>query len=36
MDDEVSILEEKIKDKKGVILKKTKISNKKTTRKKKS
>ena len=30
------VVEEKLKDKKGAILKKTKISNKKTTRKKKS
>jgi DNA topoisomerase-1 len=36
IDDAVSLLEEKLKDKKGSILKKTKISNKKTTRKKKS
>jgi len=36
IDDVVSLLEEKLKDKKGAILKKTKISNKKTTRKKKS
>ena len=34
--DAVSLLEEKLKDKKGSILKKTKMSNKKTTRKKKS
>ena len=34
IDDAVSLLEEKLKDKKGAILKKTKISNKKTTRKK--
>ena len=36
IDDAVSLLEEKLKDKKGSILKKTKISNKKTIRKKKS
>ena len=36
IDDAVSLLEEKLKDKKGAILKKTKISNKKSTRKKKS
>ena len=36
IDDAVCLLEEKLKDKKGAILKKTKISNKKTTRKKKS
>ena len=36
IDDSVSLLEEKLKDKKSSILKKTKISNKKTTRKKKS
>ncbi len=36
IDDAVSLLEEKLKDKKGAILKKTKISNKKTIRKKKS
>ncbi len=36
IDEAVSLLEEKLKDKKGAILKKTKISNKKTTRKKKS
>ena len=35
IDDAVSLLEEKLKDKKGSILK-TKISNKKTTRKNKS
>ena len=33
IDDAVSLLEEKLKDKKGSILKKTKISNKKTNRK---
>ena len=36
IDDAVLLLEEKLKDKKGSILKKTKISNKKNTRKKKS
>jgi len=36
IDDAVSLLEEKLKDKKGSILKKAKISNKKTIRKKKS
>ena len=36
IDDAVSLLEEKLKDKKGSILKKTKVINKKTTRKKKS
>jgi len=36
IDDAVSLLEEKLKVKKGAILKKTKIINKKTTRKKKS
>ena len=36
IDDAVSLLEEKLKDKKGSTLKKTKISNKKTTREKKS
>ncbi len=36
IDDAVSLLEEKLKDKKGPILQKTKISNKKTIRKKKS
>jgi len=36
LDDAVKLLEEKIKDKKGSISKKIKISNKKTTRKKKS
>ena len=36
IDDAVSLLEEKLKEKKGSILKKTKISNKKITRKKKS
>ena len=36
IDDAVSLLEEKLKDKKGVIVKKTKITNKKTIRKKKS
>ena len=36
IDDAVLLLEEKLKDKKGSITKKTKISNKITTRKKKS
>ena len=36
IDDALFLLEEKLKDKKGSILKKTKISNKKTKRKKKS
>ena len=36
IDDAVSLLEEKLKDKRSSILKKTKISNKKTKRKKKS
>ena len=36
IDNAVSLLEEKLKEKKGSILKKTKISNKKTKRKKKS
>ena len=36
IDDAVSLLEEKLKDKKGSIPKNTKISNKKNTRKKKS
>ena len=36
IDDAVLLLEEKLKDKKDSILKKTKVSNKKTTRKKKS
>jgi len=36
IDDAVSLLEEKLKDKKSAIFKKTKISNKKTMRKKKS
>ena len=36
IDDAVILLEEKIKDKKGASLKKTKITNKKTTSKKKS
>ena len=36
IDDAVSLLEEKLKDKKGSILKKTKIINKKTNRKTKS
>ena len=36
IDDALSLLEEKLKDKKSSFLKKTKMSNKKTTRKKKS
>jgi len=36
LDDAIFLLEEKLKDKKGSISKKTKISNKKNTRKKKS
>ena len=36
IDDAVLLLEEKLKDKKSSILKKTKINNKKPTRKKKS
>ena len=36
IDDAIFLIEEKLKDKKGSISKKTKISNKKTTKKKKS